>query len=345
VSTPRIPVGVLYDFPQVDGGASVEHALRIGFAQANPAVADALELRPLQVLGLPAGSTQAVIDGFAELEQAGVLTIIGPSISDNGVVVRDLADASELPCINYTGGGITRGFWMFHYQVGSLEEEPVVLAQRIAALGAGSAGVLYDDSVVGENYLASFRNAARDTHLEVTGASPVNATAEDVTAEITTVRETEPTMLCYLGLGVAARAVSLGLKAVEWGVPVVANSALMFGYSKPDWRDDWAGWEYVDTLADDNPERLALKALDRRTAAGPIGVAAYDIGRILGLAVSRCAELTREGLRGAFEQVRRIPAASGYAGTRMGFGVWDHGALKGDYLVLREWRDGRSVQV
>ena len=29
----------------------------------------------------------------------------------------------------------------------------------------------------------------------------------------------------------------------------------------------------------------------------------------------------------------------------MGFGAWDHGALKGEFLVLREWRDGKTVQV
>ena len=40
-----------------------------------------------------------------------------------------------------------------------------------------------------------------------------------------------------------------------------------------------------------------------------------------------------------------MPAASGYDGTLMGFGTWDHAALKGHFLVLREWKDGRSVQV
>ena len=34
-----------------------------------------------------------------------------------------------------------------------------------------------------------------------------------------------------------------------------------------------------------------------------------------------------------------------WLGTLMGFGVWDHAALKGHYLVLRTWRDGQSVQV
>jgi branched-chain amino acid transport system substrate-binding protein len=43
--------------------------------------------------------------------------------------------------------------------------------------------------------------------------------------------------------------------------------------------------------------------------------------------------------------VKQLPATLGYEGTIMGFGNYDHGALKGRYLVLREWRDGRSVQV
>ena len=49
----------------------------------------------------------------------------------------------------------------------------------------------------------------------------------------------------------------------------------------------------------------------------------------------------REGL----ERVKRLDAATGKAGTTMGFGQWDHGALKGDYLVLRAWRGGRTVEV
>ena len=40
-----------------------------------------------------------------------------------------------------------------------------------------------------------------------------------------------------------------------------------------------------------------------------------------------------------------MPAATGMDGTTMGFGHCDHGALKGRYLVLRSWRDGKSVQV
>ena len=50
-------------------------------------------------------------------------------------------------------------------------------------------------------------------------------------------------------------------------------------------------------------------------------------------------------MRDGLERVKRLPAASGHGGTTMGFGQWDHGALKGPFLVLRTWREGRTVQL
>ena len=69
------------------------------------------------------------------------------------------------------------------------------------------------------------------------------------------------------------------------------------------------------------------------------------MGRLLGEAVARAEHLTRAGIAEGLRRVKYMPAASGYDGTLMGFGTWDHAALKGHFLVLREWKDGRSVQV
>jgi branched-chain amino acid transport system substrate-binding protein len=38
-----------------------------------------------------------------------------------------------------------------------------------------------------------------------------------------------------------------------------------------------------------------------------------------------------------------LPAASGHEGTLMGFGHLDRGALKGRFIVMRQWRGGESV--
>ena len=336
-----IPIGVLYDFPQHDGGAGFEEAVRVGLGPA----AEDVELHPVEAIGLPSGTEMQLVAGFRELADAGVVAVIGPSISDNGVVIRDHADVTGLACINYTGGAITRSAWMFHYQVGSLEEEPIVITEHLERTGRRSAAVLYDASIVGEQYLAALLPAAADRGIKIVAHASVAATAEDLSAPIAQMRDAGPEALCYLGLGVAARAVALAVKDAGWSIPVVCNSALMFGYMRRDWREDWDGWVYVDTVADDNPQRVALKEISPKSAAGPVGIAAYDIGRMLAVAINRADAPTRAGIRSGLERVKRLPATTGYAGTTMGFGVWDHAALKGGYLVLREWRDGRSVQL
>ena len=56
-------------------------------------------------------------------------------------------------------------------------------------------------------------------------------------------------------------------------------------------------------------------------------------------------ERSPAGVRVGLERVKRLPAASGKPGTRIGFGDWDHAALKGEFLVLRAWRGGRTVEL
>jgi hypothetical protein len=173
----------------------------------------------------------------------------------------------------------------------------------------------------------------------------VSPLADDVSAPLTRLRDGSPDSLVYLGLGVASRAVALGLDTIGWRVPVVANSALMFGYARPEWRDGWAGWEYLDGIADDNERRAWIAERDRVLAISPVTCAMVDMGRLTGEAVARTDHLTRDGMREALERIKRLPAACGYQGTTMGFGVYDHGALSHGFLVLREWKDGQSVQV
>lgn len=342
-----ILIGLLYDFPQGDGGAGFEEALRLGLDEvaATGRLDRSVEFLSSHARGLPHGSEHAVQRGFAELDEAGVLVLIGPSISDNALIAAPLCDAARLPAINYSGGERTRSEWMFHYQVGSLEEEPPMLAARMADRGLRSAAVIADQSPVGRRYAEAFEAARGRLGLEVTGNATMSPLTENLVDVIARLREGGPDALVYFGLGVSSRAVSLALAELAWEVPVLANSALMFGYARPDWRDGYAGWEYIDTIADDNPSRIALRELSPRAAGGPVGCAAFDMGRLVGEAIARCDHLTRAGVAEGLRRVKLLPATSGRVGTTMGFGVYEHAALKGPYLVLREWKDGRSVQV
>jgi ABC-type branched-subunit amino acid transport system substrate-binding protein/limonene-1,2-epoxide hydrolase len=343
-----IRVGLFYDFPQRDGGDSFEVAVHRGWDDASAGRIDrGVEFVRRLADGLPSGTAHSIETEFASLADEGVLAIVGPSISDNGIIVRDLCASREVACINYTGGAITRGDWMFHYQVGSLEEEPAVLAQHVAERGLRRVSVVHDRSPVGQHYADWFERARVPVRVDVAASAAIPPLSDESGAApiVERVLASDPDAVVYLGLGAAARGVSLALAGAGCGLPVVANSALMFGYAQKDWRAGWEGWVYVDTVSDDNPVRRALKARDRATAAGPVGVAGYDIGRLLAEAVVRTDHLTREGIREGLERVKRVPAASGHDGTMMGFGQWDHAALKGPYLVLRTWQDGRTVQV
>jgi ABC-type branched-subunit amino acid transport system substrate-binding protein len=340
-------IGVLHDFPHADGGAMTERALRLGLdeVRADQRLDREVELVVEHVDGLPMGSEHDVRRGFAALDENGCLLVIGPAISDNALITTPIGDDLGLVTINYTGGERTRGAYGFHYQVGSLEEEPAALAERLVARGLTHPAIVHDRSPVGKRYVECFDDAAAMLGLEITGRHAVSPLADDVSSPLTRLRDGGPDSLVYLGLGVASRAVALGLASIGWRVPVVANSALMFGYARPEWRDGWAGWEYLDGIADDNRRRAWLATQEPALAGSPVTCAMVDMGRLAGEAIARSDHLTRDGIREALERVKRLPAACGHEGTTMGFGVYDHGALSHGFLVLREWRDGRSVQV
>ena len=340
-----IRIGFLYDYPQGDDLFSSSVRLGLDEVAATGRLDRDIEFVERHARGLPSGSEHDIKRAFAELDEDGAVAIVGPSISDNALIAAPLCDEARIPAINYSGGERTRSQWMFHYQVGSLEEEPPVLAQRMVERGLGRAAVVFDQSPVGRRYAECFEAARARLGLEVTGTASISALAESADDLLARLRGGNPDVLVYLGLGVSSRAVALARAALAWDVPVLANSALMFGYARRDWRDGYAGWEYVDTIADDNLRRASLREISPRAGGGPIGCAAYDIGRLLGEGIAQSDHLTRAGIADGLRRVKQLPATSGYEGTLMGFGTWEHAALKGHYLVLREWRDGKSAQV
>lgn len=341
-----ILVGIIFDFPQADGGEGFERAARLGLEHAaGDRIDRPVEFVRRQATGMPSGSERRLQEGWHELEQRGVLAMLGPSIMDNGLICRPLADAHGLACMNLTGAAATRGEFMFHYQVGSIEEEPIVMARRLAARGLESVAVVHDRSPVGHSYMRNYQRACEREGVAVTGSATISALATDISPVLERIRRTGPAALSYFGVGTATITLARGLAAIGWDVPVLANSSLMMGHKEPSWTEGWVGWEYVDGIADDNRMRSRLAATLPQAAGTPLGCAAYDMGRLLGEAFAGADHLTRHGIKEALEAVKRLPATSGVEGTTMGFGAWDHAALKGEYLVLRRWQDGRSVQV
>ncbi len=103
-----VKIGLLYDFPQM--GTLLKDTLQLGIDEvaATGRLDRDIEFVERASRGLPSGTEAEVTRAFADLVDQDVVAIVGPSISDNGLIVAPLCDAARVPAINYTGGERTR---------------------------------------------------------------------------------------------------------------------------------------------------------------------------------------------------------------------------------------------
>lgn len=343
-------IGVLHDFPAPDGGSAFEWAAGKGFAEV---AAGGHLPGPVTFvhetaagLPLPGGSAHSVEQAFKRLVDAGVLAILGPAITDNALVTRPLSDRDRVATINYTGSEETRGEFAFHFQIGSLEDEPAFLADHLSRRQLRRVALVQDTSHIGRRMAEYFEDACATHDIALVGRHALGVDPPTADAAVAALARTDADALVSLGLWGVAHAVAVARREIDWGVPAVANSALIYGHHDRAWARDWHGWTYMDTVSDANPRYRALQqvAAAEGRGAGPGAAGAYDMGRLLAEGIARARHLTRDEICRGLERVKALPSATGREGTLMGFGRWDRGALKGPFLVTRQWRDGDSVE-
>ena len=346
-----IRVGILHDMTdEVDDelpGSALEARLRpaVDARVASGRLDRDVEFVHAAGRGLPEGTAAAVARAFRELDEQDVLLVVGPAVGDNALVVTPLADEARLPTVNWAGTERARGEFMFHLQVGSHEDESVLLARHVASLGVGRVGVILDRSPIGRRYAAFFESECEVLGLEITARAGIAPLAADATREVAAARASGAEALVYLGLGLVGTVVARAHRDAGWDVPAAMNSAGLRGYD-PAFGSEIDGWVYVDMVADDNEVLADLRGRSDAAVASPMTLAVgHDLGQLVAEGLARAPELTREGVRDGLELVKLVPAAEGRGGTTLGFGHFDHGALHGEYLVLRQWRGGTSVEV
>jgi branched-chain amino acid transport system substrate-binding protein len=296
-------------------------------------------------LGLPSGTAAAVERAYATLVQEGVLLIVGPAIGDNALAATPLAERVRVPTIHWAGAERARGEYMFQLQVGSHEDESLVLARHLASLGAKRVSIAHDKSPIGRRHLQFFQDEAEILGLRIASTVPLAPLAENAQAEIDALLEAPPDALVYLGLGLSAPAMARAAAARGWDGPCAMNTAGIRGYA-PEFGRIIDGWVYVDMHSDRNATLRALRQrLNVPIAKSLAAAKGYDLGRLVAEGLARASDLTHDGVKQGLECVKWLDAAEGHDGTLLGFGKHDRGALHGRYLVLRQWRDGHSVEI
>jgi branched-chain amino acid transport system substrate-binding protein len=296
-------------------------------------------------LGLPSGTGEAVERAFAELVAADVALIVGPAIGDNALHITPFVERAGVPTINWAGAERARGEWMFHLQVGSHEDESLVIARHLAALGKRRLGVVHDRSPIGTRHLQFLIEEARVIGSAIVAAEAISPLDERAGSAVGSVLAARPDAIVYLGLGLSAPAVARALVAEGWRGPRMMNTAGIRGYHG-DFAQICNEWTYIDMHSDGNHVLARVIAEEELGRDKALAVAkGHDLGRLVAEAVARAPSLTRAGLREGLEKVKWLPAAEGNEGTLLGFGIQDRGALHGRYLVVRQWLHGQSIEV
>ena len=345
----KIRVGILNDMADkpedYDGDITEWLEREVAKVQAAGRLDAEVEFVHAYGLGLPAGTAEAVERAFMELVRQDVVMIAGPAIGDNALIATPLVEREQVPTINWAGAERARGEWMFHLQVGSHEDESLVVARHMQSIGCTKLGVVYDQSPIGTRHLKYLEDEAAIIGLDIGTCVDISPLAEDGAQQVARVLECEPDGFVYFGLGFSAPAVARALTASGWEGPRIMNTAGLRGYQS-DFAQSIDGWTYIDMQSDGNTTLAALKQeMGIATEQAVFAAIRYDFGRLVAEGLARSKEFTRRGVKTGLEQVKWLPATEGMEGTTLGFGIQDRGALHGRYLVVRQWRDGKTVEI
>jgi ABC-type branched-subunit amino acid transport system substrate-binding protein len=301
--------------------------------------------------GLPKGSYRAVEDTFLELVKEDCLVIFGPCVSENAVPLRDIVESTaKVACISMGGTESLLGEWMFGLPNGSMEEEPIIMAKVATYDGCKTVGIVFEDSLLGNEYLRSAREACKEVGLKITGEAGVPQVEADKNAVVRALAEGKPDCIMHVGYGYGLPGINAALKEIGWMPRRYTTTAFEFCARSQWWRDELVGWVGLDQYDERNPVGEAfLDRFEAKYGSRPsyfFSVYCYDIGRMMVKAVASARPLTGKGVKEALERIKMMPAASGAPGTRLRFGKYiRHGWMGSEFLVARRVLDDASGTV
>jgi ABC-type branched-subunit amino acid transport system substrate-binding protein len=304
--------------------------------------------RPVEIIfrqadGLPRGSFRSVLDAYNELVEEDCLVIYGPLVSENGLPLsKHVEKVAQVPIISMAGTEAMLNEWVFAMPNGSMDEEPIVMAQVAWYDGVRTVGVVYEESYIGQAYLEGMRNACNMVGLQITGEVSVSQNEANKDEPMRILAQNKPDAIMSIGFGLANVGINAALEKLNWMPPRYANTSFNFGAIYPWWRQQLAGWIGLDQYDERNP--VAKDFGDRfekrygRRADYIMPVYAYDMGRVILTALSKARPLTGEGVKNALEKIKMMPAACGAPGTRIRFGNgMRSGWMGAGFLVARRY--------
>ena len=270
----------------------------------------------------------------------------GPSVSDNGYIVAPLVDEVGIASINYTGGERTRSRLRLPLsdrlaRGGAADPRPTPRGAGPDAGGHRVRPLAHRPQVHRGVRASARRRRDRDHRHGVDLARWPSHRARDRTSAAQRARRAR---VLRARLHVAHRRARARRRAVghPGGRELVADVRLHAGPSGA--TDGRVGVPRRRGRRQRAP-RARSRAQRPRSRSARCCAASYDIGRLIGSALARADHLTATAFASRSRRSSSSPPRAGTRARRWASGTTTTRALKGRYLVLREWRDGQSVQV
>jgi branched-chain amino acid transport system substrate-binding protein len=307
------------------------------------------------VEGLPTGSQHNVVNAFKELEQEGVLAVLGPANADNGMAVQETVNTLQVPTVVFGCSERLPSEWTFSVPWGPAPEDSFIAMDWLRQNGHSRIAVMWDTAWHGEEWLEYGRYAARRFGMQIVGDERISALGATESAQrgiaalaqsaVARLRSLQPDAVILM----ASHSAGIWATAMQesgWDIPrVIAGGSFGLARVNPSLFVGWVGTALWDV--ESNPRSAAfLSHYEQRFGTRPpedMSIAVFDGARALFEGMSLAPILTRRGVRTGLERVKLLPATAGGPETVLGFGPYDHRGYQGPNIsVLRRQSDGTA---
>jgi branched-chain amino acid transport system substrate-binding protein len=320
---------------------AIEDALNEGIWSRSP-----IQLVIADARGLPRENYRKVIDGYRRLVDQGCVVVLGPLISDNSLVLQDMANELGVACIGWTGAHRFASEYCFTVANGDIPTEGAMCAQWLKQKGLQKVGLFWEQGSSGRDYADFFRETALQIGLTITREVKLEPNPRGLVDDLAAMRDAGTEGIYYGGYGYATFHFAEAFRALDWDPPRVMGTAFMFYSNSNKWAQGLEGWHGVDQLGEDgaNPNYNAMvERFEKRfgrTTRNVVVALAYDTARVALHGIANASIPAPRHVKEGIERIRWMPATNGGPGTYIQFGPWDRKGYKGDFLTIRELRGG-----
>ncbi len=313
----------------------------------------AVEIIPIHVVGLPIGQPRNVIAAYRHLVDLGCVFVHSVGVTDNALILREVVNECKVPLMTMAGTTKFVGPYCFSLANGGHGEEASILAAFVADQGYKRIVFAGERSPGDIEYQTFFRDQARLYGLDIIKEHFFDSRPGDdeMDAVLTHFRDDlRPDALVYCGFGWNGGQFNASLERIGWNPPKIMNSAIMWALGGGPMAKAFDGWIGIEQTIEEHdptePNRnlpVVLDRFEKRFGYRPgktMTALLYDQGRSVSEAIINATILTGEGIVQGLERIKMMPSLIGGPRTYIDFGPENHRGYKGDFLFMKQLRDG-----